>query len=177
MPSQIASTEHLFEPPDADVAALLATIQTPAPLVEPLGFTGSGVEDVIMGGTQGENWNTVPPPPVPPTVPSIAVREKSSDIYFFVKVFDFHSQNFRKLGAHLASKKEKVGEVLERLQITVPEKSYLLFSEEGGDIMQPNLKARHTFEAENLSHGAVIVVSERLPPHEYVNLSILLSDL
>ena len=172
-PPQITSPQNSVAPPDAEVAALLATIQTPAPIIERLGFTPPGVNDIIMGGTQGDNWNNIPPPPEPPTLSSIPVREKSNDIYFFAKVFDFQAQKFKKLGAHLASKKEKVGEVLERLQITASEKSYLLFSEEGGDIMQPNLKARHTFEAENLSHGAVIVVSERLPPHEYVDLYFL----
>ena len=166
-PPQTTSSQHLLAPPDVEVAALLATIQAPSPLVEALDFP-PGVDDVIMGGTQGDSYTNIPSPSEPPTLSINDAREKSNDIYFFVKVFDFQAQRFKKLGAHLASKKEKVGEVLERLQITLPEKSYLLFSEEGGDIMQPNLKARHTFEAENLSHGAVIAVSERLPSHAYV---------
>lgn len=118
---------------------------------------------VDMGGTQENPTIYIPPPP---TAPGAVAKAKPNDIFFFVKTFDAQAQKLTRLGGHLASRQDKVGEVLERLQFTSPEKSYYLFSEEAGDIMQPNLKPRHTFDAENLSSGAVIVISERLPPAE-----------
>ena len=124
---------------------------------------------VDVGGTPQDSTIYIPPPPEVSqraASPIVVAQPKSNDIFFFVKIFDAQAQKLTRLGGHIASRQDKVGEVLERLQLTSPEKSYYLFSEEAGDIMQPNLKPRHTFDAENLSFGAVIVISERLPPGE-----------
>ena len=154
-------------------------------ITEPLPHTSDAPLPVDMGGIQEDATQAfhprpdallvvdmggdIPPPPdvsPPAAAPGVVAQARPNDIFFFVKSFDAQAQKLTRLGGHLASRRDKVGEVLERLQLMNPEKSYYLFSEEAGDIMQPNLKPRHTFDAENLSSGAVIVISERLPPAE-----------
>ena len=112
---------------------------------------------------------TEAPVEVPTEAPTISIPvapPKPEDILFFVKSFNHQAQKLNRHGAHLASKQEKIGEVLQRLQLVNPDTPYDLSTEDARDIMKPNIKARRSFESERLSHGAVIIIQSRLSPTE-----------
>ena len=123
-------------------------------------------EDVSMGGTQDQAVDVVPPEvEIPSQDPPRALLEDYSaisDVYVLVKSFDADTKTLKALGPFLVSKKDKIGEALERLHVTDPTKPYEVYCDEGGEIQSGRLKTDRTFEAEELRHGAVLMVQEKL---------------
>ena len=134
------------------------------------------LDDVSMGGTRNEPADTAPAEAVvstrTPTPPLVEDQGAIDDIYVLVKSFDAENQKLKSNGVLMMSKKDRVGGVLERLNLTEPEKTFEIFCDEGGKLRSGYLKARHTFEAEDLRHGTVLVVQEKLSETKYVLLIV-----
>ena len=129
-------------------------------------------EDSPMGGTQDQPPIVIPTEMENPSpIPSRTLLEDYSaikDVYLLVKLFDVRTQTLKALGPYLVPKQDKIGETLERLNLTNAEKPYEIYCDEGGEVRSGRLKTDRTFEMEELRHGAVLVVKEKLSSDKYV---------
>ena len=123
-------------------------------------------DDISMGGVRDEPGNAVAGEAAAstqtPITPLTEDQRAVDDVYVLVKMFNAKSQTLETRGSLMMSKKDRISGMLERLAISEPGKSFEIFCDEGGKFRDGHFKARHTFEAEDLGHGAVLVVQEKL---------------
>ena len=104
---------------------------------------------------------SVPPPPAPP-VHLISPQET----YFFLKSFDPKAQKLAGIGSYVVSEGDVIRETLERLQVIMPNKKYIVHKEYQGGDMRKWDSCLNGRSFSSLSSGTALIVQEELPADE-----------